>query len=182
MRRFPTIIVLTLFMTATHAGTGGWTEPAEPVNVVVETGQDVGACEAGGSLSYPPPPYKGSAYFLLKADPKLAARHRELTRSQLPWLQRLDGPSGTNRLFTGTTGETAIVFWSCKPHDCGDHATYGAYAPRSGRYTLRVLQHGQTTTLGDATPLLDAAIACARAQDEQSRERSSQALKRAKGQ
>src|SRR5690242_6149137 len=81
------------------AGTGG-TEPPDPVNVIAETSQDIGTCGDGGSLSYPPAPFKGSPYFLRKTNATLASQHEALTKQRAPWLRRLDGPSGSTRLYT----------------------------------------------------------------------------------
>jgi hypothetical protein len=181
MRRNAMTFTLLLIAGTARAATGGSPEVPEPVNIVVESGLDIGPCEASGKLSYPPAPQKGSPYFLLRADAKLAARHQSLTRQQPRWLHRLDGPSGTNRLFTTATGETAIVFWTCKAGDCDGNTAYGAYDPRSGRYALRVRQQGSALSLGDATPTLDLAIACAQVHDTQARGRSIEALKGIRG-
>jgi hypothetical protein len=175
-----TIAVLML-ASAARAATGGPVEAAEPVNIVVESGLDIGPCETGGALSYPAAPRKGSPYFLLKADAALGARHGSLTRDHAPWLRRLGGPSGANRLFTAANGKSAIVFWSCKAGDCDAHAAYGAYEPRSGRYLLRVQQQGATTMLGDSTATLRSALTCAQAIDDRTRARAAAALKRAGG-
>src|SRR5947207_11808689 len=113
MRQAVFIIAMAMGCSTATAGTGGDDAP-EPVNIVAESGLDVGPCTDTGALSYPPMPYKGSAYFLKKADAAFATQHERLTKQQAPWLQRLDGPSGSNRLFTATNGDRAIVFWSCK--------------------------------------------------------------------
>ena len=176
-----TIAVLMLAPAARAATAGPAEEAAEPVNIVVESGLDIGPCETGGALSYPSAPRKGSPYFLLKADAPLGARHQSLTRDQAPWLRRLDGPSGANRLFKAANGESAIVFWSCKAGDCDAHAAYGAYDPRSGRYLLKVRQQGALTVLGNSTAALRSAVVCAQAIDDRTRGRTAEALKRARG-
>ena len=181
MRRCPITIAVLLHAASASIAAGGPSDAMEPVNTVVESGQDIGPCETGGALSYPAVPRKGLPYFLLQADRGLAARHLSLTHDKAPWLRRLDGPAGTNRLFTAANGESAIVFWSCKARDCGAHTAYGAYEPRSGRYLLQVRQQGATTTLGDTTALLGSAIACAQAMDERMRDSAAEALKRAGG-
>jgi hypothetical protein len=163
------------------AGTGG-TEAPEPVNVIAETGLDVGPCGDGGSLSYPPAPYKGSAYFLRKADNTLAARHEGLTKQRAPWLHRLDGPSGTNRLYTGANGDRAIVFWSCKAGDCGANMAYGAYGLQSTDYLLQVQEGGKVQSIGSSSAPLAAAIACVRAQDDRRRGRTAEQVKTPSGQ
>ena len=179
MSRDPIIIAVLLHAASACIAAGGPSDAMEPVNTVFESGQDIGPCETGGALSYPAAPRKGLPYFLLQADRGLAARHLSLTHDKDPWLRRLDGPAGTNRLFTAANGESAIVFWSCKARDCGSHTAYGAYEPRSGRYMMQVRQQGATTTLGDTTALLGSAITCARAMDERMRDSAAEALKRA---
>lgn len=181
MHRAAITIAVLMLASAARAATGGPAEATEPVNIVVESGLDIGPCETGGSLSYPAAPRKGSPYFLLKADAALGARHESITRDQAPWLRRLDGPSRSNRLFTAANGESAIVFWSCKAGDCDAHAAYGAYAPRSGRYLLQVRQQSAITVLGDSTAALRSAVTCAQAIDDRTRERTAEALKRAGG-
>ena len=181
MRRYPITIAVLLHAASACIAAGGPSDAMEPINNVVESGQDIGPCEAGGALSYPTAPRKGLPYFLLQADRALAARHLSLTQDQAPWLRRLDGPAGTNRLFTAANGESAIVFRSCKARDCGAHTVYGAYQPRSGRYLLQVRQQGATTTLGDSTALLGSAITCAQAIDARMRDSAAEALKRAGG-
>jgi hypothetical protein len=172
-------IAALMLASAARAATGEPEEATEPVNIVVESGLDIGPCETGGDLSYAAAPRKGSPFFLLKADAALGARHRSLTRDQAPWLRRLDGPSGANRLFTAANGESAIVFWSCKAGDCDAHAAYGAYEPGSGRYLLRVRQQGAITMLGGSTATLRSAVTCAQAIDDRTRERATEALRRA---
>jgi hypothetical protein len=181
MHRYAFTIAVLMLTSAARAATSGPAETAEPVNIVVESGLDIGPCETGGALSYSAVPRKGSPYFLLKAEAVLGARHQALTRDQGPWLRRLDGPSGANRLFTAANGERAIVFWSCKAGDCDAHVAYGAYEPRSGRYLLRVQQQGAITMLGDSTATLRSAVACAQAIDDRTRERTAEALRRAGG-
>jgi hypothetical protein len=177
MLRLATSLAFLLITSAAHTATGGSPETPEPVNVIVESGRDIGPCGGGGRLSYPPAPFKGSAYFLLKADSRLAARHESLTRAHLPWLRRLNGPSGTNRLFTTPTGQGAIVFWSCKAGDCGANIAYGAYEPAAGRYLLRARQNGALLPLGEDTPVFRSAITCAEALDNRARDASIEALK-----
>jgi len=176
---FLTITMVAISSTAT-AVTGGGDDASEPVNVIAESGLDIGPCAGAGSLSYPPAPYKGSAYFLRKADATLAARHEaltSLTSQRPPWLHRLDGPSGANRLFTAANGDRAIVFWSCKPGACGANVAYGAYGLQSTEYTLQISAQGEPKALGSASPMLAAAIACARAHDDRVRGRAAEQLK-----
>ena len=162
---------------AAQAATGGDTRP-EPVNVVVETGQDVGACPDGGTLGYPAQAYKGTSYFLLKADPVLASRHMKATQRQAPWLQRLDGPSGANRLYTGADGTQVVVFSVCKPAACSSSSAYGAYAVPTQAYAIELQESGKPgTVLGTETPPLQAAIACTRSIDQRVREAAVQAAR-----
>lgn len=149
----------------------------EPVNVIVETGRDVGPCPEAGALSYPPAPFKGSAYFLRKANPTFAVRHDALTKRRAPWLHRMDGPSGANRLFTDSNGTSTLVFWFCKAGDCSANAAYGAYAPASGDYALEVREHDKSESLGSSSQALVRAISCARALDNRLRDRTSEHLK-----
>jgi len=156
----------------------------EPVNVIAETGLDVGPCVGGGALSYPPTPYKGTAYFLRKADATLARRHEALTGQSggsAAWIRRLDGPSAANRLFTAPNGERAIVFWSCKAHDCGSNSVYGAYGLASTEYRLQVGSLPKAEVLGSNAPVLQAAVACARAWDDSLRHRAAEPSRKSSG-
>jgi hypothetical protein len=173
-------ITITVLSASTAAGTGGVDAP-EPVNVIAESGLDVGPCPDTGTLSYPPTPYKGSAYFLRRADATLAAQHERLTKQRAAWLHRLDGPSGTNRLFTAANGDRAIVFWSCKAGDCGANVAYGAYGMQSAGYMLQVHEGGAAQSIGSASPTLAAAIACARAHDDRARGHAAEQLKKQTG-
>lgn len=172
--------VLVFCCVASHANT---TVPSEeePVNLVAETGQDVGPCPAGGTLGYPPMPYKGSAYFLGRTDGKLAAKHDALTKHEAPWLRRLDGPSGANRLFTTASGGRVLLFRSCKSHDCSANVAYGAYALASSDYVLRPREGRTERTLGGSSPELQAAIACARMHDDRRRSEVVNLLKKSPG-
>ena len=176
---FVFMMMLAIGSTA-RAGTGG-TDELEPVNIVAESGVDIGPCAGGGTLSYPPAPYKGSAYFLRKADATFATRHESLTKQRAPWLHRLDGPSGTNRLFTAANGDRAIVFWSCQSGACDRSVAYGAYGLQSAEYALQVNAPGEPSSLGSTSPTLTAAIACARAHDERVRGKAAQELKKQTG-
>lgn len=156
----------------------------EPINTINESGLDIGQCAAGGSMSYPSAPYKGTAFFLRKANATLAARHNALTAqspSNTAWLRRLDGPSAANRLFTAPGGERAFVLWSCKPHDCGANFAYGAYNLATAEYQLQIGPPLQVEQLGSDTPVLRAAIDCARSLDDSARQRAEQALKKLPG-
>ena len=163
------------------AGAADETHP-EPVNVISETGHDVGPCIGGATLGYPPQPYKGTASFLLNADPALAARHEAVTRQGSPaWLQQLDGPSGSNRLFTDAVGEGVLVFSVCKPRDCDASHAYGAYSLQTKQYALRVSAGGAATMLGSPAPALKAAMACARSIDDRVRAEAADRLRKAAG-
>lgn len=175
------VLLMLAISSATHAGTGG-TDALEPVNVVAESGLDIGPCAGGGTLSYPPPLYKGSAYFLRKADATFATRHESLTKQRAPWLHRLDGPSGANRLFTAANGNRAIVFWSCQSGACNKSVAYGAYGLQSAEYALQISAPGEPSSLGSASTMLTVAIACARAHDDRLRGRASQELRKQTGQ
>lgn len=180
MRNAFIVLLMLAIGSMARAGTGG-TDTLEPVNIVAESGLDIGPCAAGGTLSYPPAPYKGSAYFLRKADAAFAARHDSLTRQRAPWLHRLDGPSGANRLFTAANGDRAIVFWSCQSGGCDRNVAYGAYGMHSAEYALQVNAPGEPSSLGSPSPTLTAAIACARAHDERVRGRAAEDLKKQTG-
>lgn len=156
--------MLVFWCVASHANTFAPKEE-EPVNLIAETGQDVGTCPDGAKVAYPPAPYKGSAYFLGRANAALAAKHDALTKNEAPWLRRLDGPSGANRLYTAHDGESALVFRSCKSHGCSANLAYGAYAIGSADYVLQLREGDKTRTLGSSSPMLQTAIACARMHD-----------------
>jgi len=149
----------------------------EPVNLISETGLDVGPCADGGLLSYPPAPYKGSPYFLRQADAGFASRHDGLTQQRAPWLHRLDGPSGANRLYTARHGGRAVVLSSCMAGDCGGHEAYGAYGLESKKYQLLVHEGGKSELLGSRSELLAAAIECTQARDRALRDQARRAAK-----
>lgn len=178
MRKFFVIVTLVLISLPAHSATGGDEATQEPVNVVAESDIDIGPCAAGGSLTYPPAPYKGSAYFLLKADAALAAGHEALTSRRPSWLRRLEGPSSANRLFTSPSGARVVVFSACKPRDCSANAAYGAYELHTKEYALQIRASGEPNALGSASPALAAAITCARAHDDRVRGQAAEALKR----
>lgn len=180
MRRVVLAVTIAALNSPTGAVTGG-ADAREPVNVITESGLDVGPCDGGGALSYPPAPYKGSAYFLRKVDAMLAARHEDLTKRQAPWLYRLDGPSGNNRLYIAANGDRAIVFWSCRAGDCAANIAYGAYGLAANEYALQVRQDGKSESLGSASATLAAAIACARSNDDRIRGRAAEQLKKQTG-
>lgn len=180
MRSYFTAMALAVASLTASAVTGGGDAPV-PVNVIAESGTDVGPCATGGTLSYPPAPYKGSAYFLLKADRTLAARHEALTGQRPSWLRNLDGPSGTTRLFTSPGGDRVIVFWACKEKDCAANTAYGAYGMQTSEYALQTQAPGEPTELGSPSPMLAAAIACARAHDDRQRSRATEELKKQTG-
>ena len=181
MRSIVLAFAIAVLSSTAAAGTGG-TEVREPVNIIAETGLDIGPCGDGGSLTYPPAPYKGSAYFLRKADDKLAARHEGVTKQRAPWLHRLDGPSGSNRVYTAANGDRAIVFWSCKAGDCGANVAYGAYGLPSTDYLLQVQEGGKHQSLGSTSASLAAAIACARTQDDRRRAHTAEQVRKQPGQ
>ena len=111
MRQTTLLLVIPALLAAGHSPAAGADGP-EPVNVIAETELDVGPCKGGGTLSYPPTPYKGTAYFLRKADATLARRHETLTGqsgASAAWIRRLDGPSSANRLFTAANGDTLVA-------------------------------------------------------------------------
>lgn len=177
MRPLLVAVLAALAMSTARGGTGG-TEPEEPVNLIAETGLDIGPCASGGSLTYPPAPYKGTAFFLPRADATLAARHESLTRRQAPWLRHLAGPSGSTRLFSSGDSENVIVFWSCKAGDCDANVAYGAYGLQSKDYLLELQEGHRAQTLGDQSAPLLAAIACARTNDDRRRGNAAEATKR----
>ena len=176
----PNAFNVLLMLAISSAATGG-TDALEPVNVVAESGLDIGPCAGGGTLSYPPPLYKGSAYFLRKADAGFATRHDALTKQRAPWLHRLDGPSGTNRLFTATDGGRALVFWTCQSGACDGNIAYGAYGLQSAEYAIRVYAPGELRSLGSTSSMLAAAIACAQAHDDRVRGKAFEDLKKQTG-
>ena len=176
------MVLLMLAFSSTAGAVTAGTDALEPVNVIAESGIDIGPCPGGGSLSYPPPAYKGSAYFLRKADTGFATRHDALTKQRAPWLHRLDGPSGSNRLFTAADGGRALVFWTCQSGACDRNIAYGAYGLQSAEYALRVNAPGEPSALGSTSSMLAAAIACAQAHDDRVRGKASQELKKQTGQ
>lgn len=156
------------FSVAGLAATGGDDSP-EPVNVVVESGKDVGRCADGGSLQYPAPLYKGTAFFLPRRDRRFAQAHASLTKGHAPWLLRLDGPSSTNRAYQGASSSTVIVYAVCKPAACGTASAYGAFDPDTGAYAIEVTEAGARSLLGTESAPLMAAIQCARKFDTKNR-------------
>jgi hypothetical protein len=177
-----TLLAIAMYaISATGNTVAGPGDVAEAVNVIVEPGTNVGPCAEGGTLSYPPAPYTGTAHLLLKADATLAARHEALTNRRPSWLRQLDGPSTDNRLFTAPNGDRAIVLRACKSRDCAANTAYGSYALRSSEYALEIRAPGEPKALGSASPTLAAAIACARAHDDRVRGRVLEEVKKQTG-
>ena len=169
------------FSVAGLAATGGDDAP-EPVNVVVESGKDVGRCADGGSLQYPAAPYKGTAFFLPRSDRRFAQAHASLTKGQAPWLLRLDGPSSANRLYRGASGSAVIVYGVCKPAACSTASAYGAFDPGTGAYAIELTEAGARSLLGIESVPLMAAIHCAREFDAKNRSDALRSIEATKGQ
>lgn len=174
------ILLLAAIGGTTYASTGSDQIPT-PVNVVAETGRDIGPCPNGGSLRYPSAPFKGTAYFLLRADAAMATRHAEITKRQAPWLTRLDGPSSSNRLYVQDHAPAVLLYRVCRPGMCGADSAYGAYSTATGAYVIELTVDGKTESLGTDSAPLKAAIACAHSIDAQGREASTQVVRPAIG-
>jgi hypothetical protein len=173
---FSSILVIAIYSDA-NAGSNGADVP-QPVNVVVETGQDAGPCTAGGHLSYPSQPYKGSSHFVLQADSAFAARHANATKGAPLWIQQLRGPSSTNRLFSHEKEERVLVFSICKPHDCGNNFAYGAFGLLSHDYLLQITEGDLERRVGSTSAPLNRAIACAREYDDRLRRETAEQIRR----
>ena len=168
------------FSVAGLAATGGDDAP-EPVNVVVESGKDVGRCADGGWLQYPAAPYKGTAFFMARGDRRFAQAHASLTKGQAPWLLRLNGPSSTNRAYQGVSGSIVIVYAVCKPATCGTASAYGAFDLSTGAYAIDVTDAGSHSLLGSESVELKAAIRCAREFDDKIRSDAVRAIEATRG-
>lgn len=176
MNRFvwwPTLVAVTL----TAALRASAADVERPVNLVQESGKDVGPCAAGGTLLYPPAPYKGIAYFLPKADADIAAAHRALADAEPTWIREFEGPSASNRLYIGRDARRVLVFSTCMPRDCGTHRLYGAYDLRDRDYGLRIEQSGRVRMLGSLPPASLDAIQCAQEHTDRLRAQAAGALR-----
>lgn len=153
----------------------------EPVNVVYESGKDVGPCAGGAELGYPPKPFKGLAYFLPKTDEGFRAAHEKATRGEAEWVKHLLGPSSPNRLYKDGLGNEILVFWICKQHACGTYSLAGAYDLRTHIYGAEITEVGRKRGLGTLEGPLRAAVTCAVSYDDKLRAEAERDLRRGPG-
>jgi hypothetical protein len=154
-------------------------ERGAPVNVVVETGMEVGPCPEGATLAYPPAAFKGSPYFGLRAEAGLLQQHLRATAKEPEWLRELTGPSSPNRLYIDKAGERALVFESCKERACDGNGAYAAYSLSAKTYWLKVSDARGTRSLGTESAVARAAVECAMAIDARLRSDTRKALGKA---
>lgn len=145
-------------------------EGMEPVNVVNESGKEVGLCLDKAALSYPPQAYKGLPYFLRTSDPAFRAAHDALTKKEEKWLKEMSGPASQNRLYVDRSGNRILVTAFCKQGDCGNYSAYGAFDMATNTYGIEVTEMLKRRTLGKIPEVSRAAMTCAAMFDQKLRE------------
>jgi len=69
------------------------------------------------------------------------------TKSQTPWLARMDGPAPTTRKVQ-VDGSEYVLCAFCKNRECGDHSAVMLYsAPKAAVYGV-IYEKGRTTLVG----------------------------------
>jgi hypothetical protein len=150
----------------------------ERVNIIAETGVNVGPCPGKGHLIYPPKPYKGMPFFLPSTDTRIKAAHDSLTSKEAKWIHALDGPSSNNRMYLDGAGHRILVFSVCLEHQCDSNSLFGAFNLASGEYGLQVSEQGKKRTLGLLTDVSLAGIACAESIDDRLRSEAAASIGR----
>jgi hypothetical protein len=136
----------------------------------------VGACPAGGNLSIVTTgPYKGRAFDLTK-DEAFRAKYSGLIGDPEHWSAKFMGPAEQNRKYVGPKG-TLVVFFTCEARNCGAAELYGVIDERTGAIGVRVTENGKYTVKGESTEVVNAAITCAAALDQQAKKRVAERYK-----
>jgi hypothetical protein len=136
----------------------------------------VGVCQGDAVLSIiASGPYKGRA-FDLKKIARFETDYANIIGAPQHWSAQLSGPGEENRRYVGSEG-ALIVFFSCEIHNCAASSLYGVINEHTGAVGAIVAENARVTERGTLTAGARAAIACARAQDEQALKRVEESLK-----
>jgi len=173
----PFIAISTLMTLCVQAMAVSPQSEMERVNIIAETGINVGPCPDKGNLVYPSKPYKGIPFFLPRADAKIKAAHDLLTSGEAKWIHDLDGPAPNNRMYLDGAGHRILVFSVCLEHQCDSHNLFGAFNLASGEYGLQISEQGKKRTLGSISDTSIAGIACAESIDDHLRSEAAAAIK-----
>jgi hypothetical protein len=150
----------------------------EPVNVIAETGTNVEPCPGKGTMAYPPMPYKGRSFFLLRSDARIKSAHDAITSGTPKWIHDLDGPSTDNRMYLAGDGSRILVFSVCLDHHCDSRSLVGTFNLASGEYGLQIREQGKKRVLGSMSAASLAATACADAIHDRLRSEAAAAIRR----
>jgi hypothetical protein len=122
-------------------------------------------------------PWAGGPLTALKV-PAFARAHAAGTKGEAPWLRRLSGGAGANRVYL-EPGHRIIVLAVCNPTDCDGERAYVAFEPATGDWGANVFEgrqiralvrgSGQTTLAMHPEPL-DMALVCAANADMDARD------------
>ncbi|CAL1240945.1 Ivy family c-type lysozyme inhibitor [Candidatus Methylocalor cossyra] len=123
-------------------------------------------CPDGGTLELiGTEPWGGLPWYFHEHVPEVKAIATRVAGREEPWVLNFDGPSGFNRLYRKANTEI-VVFDACRPHDCQNSFLWGAYDRTHRRYALILSEAGRERRIGEHTEEIDAAIACARKDEE----------------
>lgn len=161
MKFFSVLASIALLILSVSSYAVGVEEGSIPVNVINETGKDIGTCLDGGGLVYAPQAYKGIAFFVPINDPAFAAAHKSLTRAEGKWLKEISGPSSQNRLYVDKAGNRVLVLWFCKQGDCGAYSAYATFNLATQEYGIELTEVVRHRSIGSIPPPSRAALACA---------------------
>lgn len=161
MRKFRWMVFALALGASGGASAVGGDEGMTPINVINETGKDVGACLDGGALAYAPKAYKGIAYFVPKADAAFAAAHAALAKNEEKWVKDMSGPSAQNRLYVDKAGNQVLVLWFCKQGNCGTYNAYATFNLATQEYGIELSEVAKHRSIGAISSPSRAAIACA---------------------
>jgi hypothetical protein len=174
---FPFIATCTLMALCPLAIAVSPQSEMERVNIIAETGINVGPCPGKGNLVYPSKPYKGVPFFLPRTDAKIKAAHDLLTSGEAKWIHDLDGPAPNNRMYLDGAGHRILVFSVCLEHQCDSNSLFGTFNLANGEYGLQISEQGKKRTLGSISDTSLAGIACAESIDDHLRSEAAATIK-----
>lgn len=102
-------------------------------------------CQDGGTLRVQDEPYLGWAPTILKNRPEIKSRHDALTVNEEKWIQEAIGPALPVRVYE-RTGEKALVWDWCKPHECYRHSVYEGYDLNTGQLFIEITDDNLTVS------------------------------------
>lgn len=105
----------------------------------------------------------------IDALPDLAKKHIASTRGEGPWVERLMGTGGRNRIFVQKKHQV-LVMTVCNPSDCTLNRAYIAYELDTRKYGAKIVEGGpvrdivlgaRASTFTVQPPLIEDALSCA---------------------